>query len=111
MSQQKPLGLLCRCACSSLGTPVLRMASFLQSMGISTEDVWTLFMPLERMFETPRNANTITISRIMDADRSGLIDLEEHLVWIVRSSQVYVEAWSTIMLRFVSGCMKKLWSH
>lgn len=42
-----------------------KMASFLQSMGISTEDVWTLFM-------------------IMDADRSGLIDLEE----------------------FVSGCMK-----
>ena len=110
MSQQKPPGLLCRCSCSSLGSPpVLRMASFLQSMGISTEDVWTLFMPLERMFETPsRNANTITISRIMDADRSGLIDLEEHLVWIVRSSQVYVEAWSTIMLRFVSGCMKKL---
>jgi len=35
-----------------------KLSGFLESMGISTQDVWSLFM-------------------IIDADRSGLIDLEE----------------------------------
>ena len=35
-----------------------KLSSFLESMGISTEDVWTLFM-------------------IMDNDQTGLVNLEE----------------------------------